>query len=42
VLQANAQRAEVKLQQAQYKHRKANLVAGSRLTNRKQNPVGVQ
>lgn len=42
ILQANAERAQVALQKAQAKHRKTNLISGSRLINRSANPTGVQ
>jgi len=41
ILKENAQRAQVVFQKAQMKHRKPNLIKGSRLTNRTQNPLGV-
>ena len=41
ILEKNAQRAQVALQKAQLKHRKANLMSGSKLLNRTQNPTGL-
>lgn len=41
ILQTNAERAQVSLQKAQAKHRKTNLISGSRLISRTQNPTGV-
>jgi len=41
VLETNAQRAQIALQKAQIKHRKVNLMSGSRLLNRTQNPSGL-
>jgi hypothetical protein len=42
ILQTNAQRAQISLQKAQAKHRKTNLIAGSRLISRGANPTGVR
>ncbi len=42
ILQTSAQRASVSLQKAQAKHRKTNLIAGSRLVTRGSNPTGVR
>ena len=42
ILQTNAQRAQFSLQKAQAKHRKTNLLKGSRLVDRGSNPIGVQ
>jgi len=41
VLQGNAERAQIALQKAQFKHKKVNLMSGSRLLNRTQNPTGL-
>jgi hypothetical protein len=41
VLQQNAQKAGVALQKAQAKHRKVNLMTGSRLVDRTTNPIGL-
>ena len=38
VLEMNAQRGQVALQKAQFKHKRANLMKGSRLVDRTQNP----
>jgi hypothetical protein len=38
VLETNAQRAQIAFQKAQYKHKKSNLIKGSRLIDRTQNP----
>lgn len=42
ILQTNAEKAQVSLQKAQAKHRKTNLIAGSRLITRSTNPTGVR
>ena len=41
ILEKNAQRAQIALQKAQLKHKKANLMSGSKLLNRTQNPAGL-
>jgi len=41
ILQTNAQRASIALQKAQARHRKANLIKGSRIVSRNTNPSGV-
>jgi len=41
ILEANAKRAQIALQKAQLKHRKINLMSGSKLLNRTQNPSGL-
>lgn len=41
ILQTNEEKAQVSLQKAQAKHRKTNLISGSRLISRTQNPTGV-
>jgi hypothetical protein len=41
ILETNAQRAQISLQKAQMKHKKANLISGSKLLNRTQNPIGL-
>lgn len=41
VLETNAQRAQIALQKAQLKHKKSNLMSGSKLLNRTQNPSGL-
>ena len=41
VLEMNAQRGQIALQKAQYKHKKANLMRGSRLVDRTQNPTAL-
>ena len=42
ILMNNAQRAQVNLQKAQMKHRRPNMISGSRIINRRQNPRGMQ
>ena len=42
ILQTNAQRAQVALQKAQSRHRRVNLMKGSRLLDRRTNPTGIQ
>lgn len=42
ILMQNAQRAQISLQKAQTKHRRSNLISGSRIINRRQNPRGLQ
>jgi len=41
VLETNRQRAALALQKAQYKHKKTNLMKGSRLLDRAKNPRGL-
>jgi len=41
ILETNAQKAQIALQKAQLKHRKINLISGSRLVSRTQNPTGI-
>jgi len=41
ILRQNAQRAQIQFQKAQLKHRRPNLIKGSRLVSRTQNPTGV-
>jgi hypothetical protein len=42
VIRQNAQRAQVALQKFQLKHKKANLISGSSIINRRQNPRGLE